>query len=419
MRKKLLISIAVLSATSLSAQQAIFVNGGQFGNPSNNVNLVSYDIPTNVYTTIDTIQTSSVQTLLIEGAIAYVAAQDSIVSYDLTTNTRIAAAGFNGPSTKGLAIYNNHLLVGNWYGKTIDNLYIYDKTTLALTDSISQITKGVSNLLINGDSLYVAQNYTSSAYSDSAGYISVVDLTTMSYVRDIVFSNNDEGLGFLIKNSSNTGFYGINTNSVIEYDYTSGNVTATPSALRLSVGASKSTVKGDTLYLQVNSNIGSMSLTTGSIIDTNLVAYTPTAFSVDTLNRKIYSTSTDFFSYKEGKVFDFNGVELDTLIVGFSPEIVQLYYGNITSIKNTTKELTSFSIYPNPAVDQVKVDVSNFKEYPSVLVSITDISGKLVLQKNHSTASMFDIKLEQLNSGIYLVTLQSEKNVGVQKLIVE
>lgn len=419
MRKKVLMSIAVLSATALSAQQAIFVNGGRFSDPTNNVNLVSLDVQTNTYTTIDTIQTQSVQSLLIEGNVAYVAAQDSIVSYDLSTNARIAAASFNGPSTKGLSVYNNQLLVGNWFGKSADNLYIYDKNTLTLTDSITQITKGVSNMIVNGDTLYIAQNYTSSGFTDSAGYISVVDLNTMTYVRDITFSNNNEGLGYLVSNASNTGFFGINTNSVIEYNYSTGNVTTTPSLLRLSASSSKSTINGDTLYLEVNSNVGSMSLSTGAIIDTNIVAYDPTSFSVDTLNNKIYATATDFSGFKEGKVFDFNGVELDTLIVGFSPEIIKIYYGNITSIKKNDRPLTKFSIYPNPAAEQIKVDVSKFQDNTTVLVSITDISGKLHLQRNYSTISMFDLNIEHLTSGIYLVSLQSDKKVGVQKLIVE
>ena len=56
---------------------------------------------------IDTIQTQSVQDLLINGNIAYVAAQDSIVRYDLTNQTRTHAAAFNGPSTYTLELDQN------------------------------------------------------------------------------------------------------------------------------------------------------------------------------------------------------------------------------------------------------------------------------------------------------------------------
>lgn len=419
MRKKLLMFTAVLSATALSAQQAIIVNGGQYGNPSNNVNLVSYDIQTDVYTLIDTIQTQSVQTLLVEGNVAYIAAQDSIVSYDLTTNTRIAAAAFNGLSTKALSIYNNTLLVGNWYGKTTDNLYAFDKLTLSLTDSVSQITKGVSNMVVHGDSLYIAQNYTSSGYTDSAGYISVVDLNTMNFVRDITFSNNGEGLGFLVKNSAETGFLGINTNSIVKYDFATGTISSSPTIFRLSAGASKHAKKGDTLFLQVNDNIGSISLTTGNIIDTNIVAYSPTSFTLDTLSNTIYATSTDFFSYKEGKVFDYNGMELDTLVVGYSPEIVQIYYGNVTSIERFDKEMVSFSVFPNPASNKVNIDLNALEKDSAVKIRITDISGKTVLEENLSSMNAFSLNIDNLTSGIYLINLQSERYVGVQKMIVK
>jgi hypothetical protein len=421
MRKKLLISLAVLSASALSAQQALFVNGGQFGNPANNVNFVSFDIQSNTYTTIDTIQTQSVQSLLVDGTTAYVAAQDSIVSYNLTTNTRIAAAAFNGPSTKALAVYGTNLLVGNFYGKTTDNLYVYDKATLALLDSISQITKAVSNMLVMGDSLYIAQNFSSSAFTDSAGYLSVVDLTTMSYVRDIVINNNGEGLGYLVPNSTQNGFYGINTNSIVAYNIASGTITATPSTYRLSASANKSSIKGDTLMLQVNDNIGSLSLATGLLIDTNIVSYAPTAFSFDTLNRTIYATSTDFFSYKEGKVFDLNGIELDTLMVGFSPEVVQLYYGNITQLVEKKKNQLSFQLHPNPAnaSDLVNLSGLSTNSTEDVLVTITDIAGKTVSRENYSDSSMFSLPTANLNSGLYLVTVQSNNIIGVKKLIIE
>ncbi len=421
MRKKLIISLAVLSASALSAQQALFVNGGQYGNSADNVNFVSYDVQSNTYTAIDTIQTQSVQSLLVDGTTAYVAAQDSIVSYDLTTNTRIATAEFNGPSTKALSVYGANLLVGNFYGKTTDNLYVYDKATLALTDSVTQISKAVSNMLVMGDSLYIAQNFSSSAFSDSAGYISVVDLTTMNYVRDIVFNNNDEGLGFLVPNAAQDGFFGINTNSVVAYDIASGTVTATPSNFRLSASANKSSIKGDTLMLQVNDNIGAMSLTTGLLIDTNIAAYAPTAFSFDTLNREIYATSTDFFSYKEGKVFDLDGTELDTLIVGFSPEIVQIYYGNITSLDKNEKQNLSFHLFPNPAKssDPIYLEGLSSSTTDAIMVTITDITGKIVTRKNYSVSSMFSINTANLKSGVYLVSVQTDKSIGVNKLIVE
>ncbi len=419
MRKKLLMFTAVLSATALSAQQAIIVNGGQYGNPNNNVNLVSYDIKTDVYTTIDTIHTQSVQTLLVEGNVAYIAAQDSIVSYDLNTNRRIAAAPFNGLSTKALSIYNNKLLVGNWYGKTTDNLYAFDKSTLVLIDSVSQITKGVSNMLVHNDSLYIAQNYTSSGFTDSAGYISVVDLNSMNFVRNITFSNNGEGLGFLVKNTAETGFLGINTNSIVQYDFTTRTISSSPSIFRLSAGAAKYARKGDTLFLQVNDNIGSISLSSGNIIDTNIVAYRPTSFTVDTLSNTIYATSTDFFSYREGKVFDQNGTELDTLIVGYSPEIVQIYYGNVTSTDYFEKELMSFSVFPNPASNQVIIDLNTFKPASYIALKIIDISGKIVQEKNFSSMNVFSLAIDNLTSGIYLINLQTERYVGFQKLIVK
>lgn len=95
MKKNYVLFVAIfMAAISIKAQKVILVNGGQFGNNAENVSVISYDVTTKVYNTIDSIGTQSVQDLLIDGNSAFVAAQDSIVKYDLVTQSRVAAASF-------------------------------------------------------------------------------------------------------------------------------------------------------------------------------------------------------------------------------------------------------------------------------------------------------------------------------------
>jgi len=417
MKKLLLIFVAAVAVNSASAQKVILVNGGQYGNNSSNVNVVTYDVATKVYTTIDTIQTQSVQELLIDGNTAYVAAQDSIVAYDLTTDKRVAATQFAGLSTKSIAVYNNYLLAGNWYGQTSNNLYIYDKTTLTLVDSVPQITKGVSSMLIYDTTLFVAQNYSTIGYTDSAGYLAVVNLNTMDYINDIQFNNNGEDLGYLIQDPSGNGLVAINSvsNTLSYYNYFFPSTSTDSIGFDISAHASKQTIFHDTLFLEMNNRIAAYNLLNRTIIDTNVVDYDSYAFTYDTLNNMFYATASDFFSFTEGKIFNRNGVLIDTMIVGYSPEVIGMYYNQVTSISEEVASQLNVSVYPNPTTDYLTISSKNNEA--SVQIRIVDLNGKVVY--DGIKTSSFDLKLDLTSypSGAYLLMALSGKNYTVQKII--
>jgi hypothetical protein len=110
-------SILFFGISTVSAQQLVVVNGGLFGSQTDFANIGIFNSVSGTFTTLDTIYTNSVQDVLIEeNRYIYVAAQDSIVKYDLWTAERLSAAAFGAASTIRLGLYNDKLLVGNWYG---------------------------------------------------------------------------------------------------------------------------------------------------------------------------------------------------------------------------------------------------------------------------------------------------------------
>jgi hypothetical protein len=417
MKKIVLFFVAAMAASSAFSQKVILVNGGQYGNNSSNVNVVTYDVASKVYTTIDTIQTQSVQELLIDGNIAYVAAQDSIVAYDLRTDQRVAATKFAGLSTKTILVYNNYLLVGNWYGQTSNNLYIYDKSTLALVDSVPQISKGVSSMLIYNTTLFIAQNYSTIGYTDSAGYLAVVNLNTMDYVNDIVFNNNGEDLGHLIQDPSGNGLMAINSvsNSISQYFYFFPSTLTTSVPFDISANASKQTIFNDTLFLEINDRIGAYDLMTKSVIDTNVANYNSVAFTYDTLNSLFYATASDFFSYSEGKIYNRSGALIDTMIVGFSPEVIGMYYNQVTSINENLAAQLNVSIYPNPTTDYITI--SSKSNELNTQIRIVDLNGRVVYDGVKTSSSDLKLDLTSYPSGAYLLMALSGKNYTVQKII--
>lgn len=87
---------------------------------------------------------------------------------------------------------------------------------------------------------------------------------------------------------------------------------------------------------------------------------------------------------------------------------------NITSLDNQF-ESTHFSVYPNPASQQVTI--STAKSLPFE-VTITDLTGKIVLQKINIRASQ-TLDLSSIKCGTYIIQIRKDQHILHKKLIIE
>ena len=82
--------------------------------------------------------------------------------------------------------------------------------------------------------------------------------------------------------------------------------------------------------------------------------------------------------------------------------------------------LNNFSIYPNPnnGTFNIKFDSSSTN---NINVAVHDIRGRQVYDKKYSNLGIFDetIKLNNLQSGVYLVTVQEGNKKEVKKIVIE
>ena len=83
---------------------------------------------------------------------------------------------------------------------------------------------------------------------------------------------------------------------------------------------------------------------------------------------------------------------------------------NISEIKNAN----DFVVFPNPCSNQIKLEIP--KSIDSYLLSITDISGKVMFEKR--VIQNQEIIEHQLSNGIYFVSIKSEFKTSTKKLIV-
>ncbi len=93
--------------------------------------------------------------------------------------------------------------------------------------------------------------------------------------------------------------------------------------------------------------------------------------------------------------------------------------GNVSTDVETIEWLNSFQLAPNPASDNVTLEIS-VPNHRSVMISLHNLTGQTVyneainLQKG---VQVHNIDLSNLTNGIYVVTLQSDHTVITRKLI--
>lgn len=411
----LLIIAAVLLANLSMAQvpylkEVLVLNGGQYGNPQEDITLIGFDPATGSTRVSDTIHSQSIQDLLIEGDFAFIAAEDSIVKIRLSDFSRAAAIAFPGASTYTLATYYDQLLVGNWYGQADSNLYVFDKNDLSLDYVVPQVEQGVKGIAIIGDTAYLAQNLTDASYSDSAGYLSLVYLPTGTFVKNVPGDNVSDIAKLFTYGGGIIGI-GSATDMASFYDPTDGSLGINPIGVDVTGGyGSVLQLVGDTMFGIYDGKLGSINVTNGSMINANIIDTLITAFAYDTLNQRFYVTQTDYFSYSRGIVFDNTGAAVDTFQVGYSPESVKLVYGITVGISDVAGY--EAIVYPNPVSNLLSIKTTHTENLTMVM---RDLAGRVLITTEVSVGQTTTIDVSALAPGMYL--LQSTDGRFTQKVV--
>lgn len=80
-------------------------------------------------------------------------------------------------------------------------------------------------------------------------------------------------------------------------------------------------------------------------------------------------------------------------------------------------EMNVITVFPNPASNQISVDLTG---YGDVKLVLSDISGRVLLNEVHQGEALVNLDLSCFESGIYLLTIESDGVlISSQKLIIE
>lgn len=101
---------------------------------------------------------------------------------------------------------------------------------------------------------------------------------------------------------------------------------------------------------------------------------------------------------------------------------IEAVLANPCSVLNTQDYPTNldFSLYPNPTSEIVHIQF-NESLLESPKIKIYDLIGKLVYENNNFetfASQYFSIRVDQLNSGVYLLAVQVNDRITTKKLII-
>jgi hypothetical protein len=345
-----------------------------------------------------------------------VAAEDSLVKFDLETNTKLVTT--YQPNLSRLYASEEVLYVSlrsDLNGPPADGVYLrafdFELNELYETTEISMDAAGICRI---NDSIYVA---VPGDWQATEGRFAVLS-ADFSYFREENWGSNAVGIYDLIPNANtiyavNKSPYGATTGSVSTYNTQTTEVNTHIIPYVVGKGVA---LMNNLLYLGVDYGIGSYNINTNQMVDSQIVPdpgsanYINIAAAVlDPVNEKFYVTITDYFSMGQGIVYDINGTELGNFDAMVSAEAMALHY-DIQNAVNEPQDL-SISIYPNPVVNQIYIN--SHKDITEI--AIYNLNGQLVTSMPANSSNVYS--LQDLKRGSYLLKIKNTDGIAIQKLV--
>jgi hypothetical protein len=410
---------------STDVRQVIIANGGKFESVppfSDYVTVESYDPATHLVNVFNTIHTQSVQDVLIKGDTAYVAAQDSVVMYNLNTYQRMMAVLDSGVNK--MAIYGNNLIITKQYPIVTYKVEIRSASDLGLFHLITGIPGDCEGVTVYNSMIYVAVD---SGYLGLNGRLAVIDPSswTVSNIYNLgpsaIGINSLYPYGGYIYCVNKTPYGSGNVGSVTQFNPTYG--TFVTNVLGINVGPGYG-IAANLLYMGMNFGIGSYNLDTQSIADTTIIAnpgsgtngIVISSVGVDYINDRFYLNLGNRSSFGVGFVANFNGDSLSSYTTGLNADACAIDFRTPTGVSNTTSREDGVSIYPNPVNDHLMIHLNGKTTLNEI--NILDLTGRSILTREvQKSEKTIRIDIPGYPSGVYMISFRTDQGSMVRKFI--
>ncbi len=423
----LLFSVSYEAFTQRAAytNQVINVNSGKFEFSPPYLDFVSithYNPSTQAAVQAGAINTQSAQDVIVNDHFAYVAAQDSIVKFDINTWNRLAAVADSGLNK--LCFYHNRLLISKQYPLTAGFLEVLDTADLSLVARVQNIPGECAGITVLDDSVYLAVN---GGWMGTEGKLAVIDPSSWTVTHVCNFGPEAIGIFNLYTYagkvfSVNKTPYGMpSTGTITEYNPADGSFVNHILPVTVGNGAG---LKDSLLFLRMNAGLGSYDLNTKKIIDTTVISdpgalqfLVILAATVDSVTNRLYLNIGDYTNPGYCLVTSLAGDSITSYTTGVSSECIAIDYRNypVGIVENAAPPLLTLS--PNPATDKLTISRSETSE-PG-LISVFNARGQTLLNREINPADRTSITfaVSGFAPGIYLVKLINGGTIATGRFI--
>jgi len=394
---------------SQNLHQVIIASGGAFSNPDDYVTVSTFDPGTSQQSTFATIFTQAVQDVLVDSSFLFVAATDSLVMFDLNTYDRIDATALQGLSQ--LYAAGDFLFVSIQYPETSGFLKVFERYSLVPVSVIEGVSDESAGMLAVDSILYLA---VPGGWMSTVGKIAMINIKTLELIEEIDLGEQSVGIhNLFLYNDQVVAVcrtpWGIETGVVTVFDTHQKSFDHKVFSHVFGKGIARD---GDVLYLLVDNGLGAIDLAGFSMLNPSVIDDPGSGSFIyfadivfDYLNHEFYATTTDYFSFGQGHIFDINGIETGFLTAGISPEAIALDYRNTTSVPRGISSAT-LQISPNPASDRINIISEQMLE--GFHVQVFTMLGNLVME--HAVVSNH-LDIKTLSPGYYVLVLSNKHEV--------
>jgi len=403
--------------------QVIVVNGGKFEvTPpyADYVTVEAYHPATHMVDVFDVIHTQSVQDVIVKGNFAYVAAQDSIVMYNIDTYQRVAAVPDSGLNK--LCLFNDRLIVTKQYPIKRFFAEVLDASNLALIARIQNISGDCGGVVIAADTAYIAVD---SGYLGTHGKLAVINTTNWTLNREVDFGTSAIGIhdlynyGGSIYCLNKTPYGGQDSSSITKYNSFTSTFTTKLLGVALGNGVG---LLNNILYAQINNGIGTYNLETQQIVNPAVIPDPGVANhlfivkgAVNYVDNQLYVNMGNEATFGVGIVTTAAGDSVTSFPEGVNAEAMAVDYRTPVGISNVTAS-SSVILYPNPVNDFLNIRMNDNSEITSVTIS--EMSGRTIYSMVcNSNERSLRISCSDFAPGIYLLSITNGSGVITRKFV--
>ncbi|RLD42052.1 MAG: hypothetical protein DRI89_08265 [Bacteroidetes bacterium] len=409
----LLFAVQSIVAQNTVTNQIMVCSGGNFSNPDDYVTVASFKPSNGLTNSFATVFTQSVQDVVVNGHFAFVAAQDSIVKFNIDTYERLAAVEAIG--VHNLAVADDKLIASFWYPATENFVRSFSTDDLSQLGFVSEVSDEAAGILIYKNFAYVA---VPGGWSSTGGKIAVIKLFGDIFIEEIDLGEDGVGVSDLFLYQANEDFlvsvnkspWGVTVGHLSIMSL--GDKQPSSFAFEASMGSGVE-LFGETLYLLLDGGIGSINIPQMAIADSLIIPNPGDGFVaavLDTVNNLFYATTGDYVTTGEGTIYNMEAEVTGSFDAGIAAEALAIDYRDNTGFfeKSIVENL---DVFPNPANYRISFNIPIEQTVSKTF--ILDISGRVVYSGNDHK----QIDIGELNSGLYFITINTEVSIFTGKFI--